>query len=289
MAGPLSVPDQIDGPLLVIGDVHGEDELLERLLAQVLARADCAGRWLVFVGDLIDRGPNPRAVVQRVIDLHAQRGQVAVCMGNHELALLGALGLFTYPPSFNWDYRYAGHYDSRSTCLSYVPEWRDTEPTWPGHLARGRRDIDLHRPRRRALFERLRQSMAEAHRNFLLGLPWCVRHPDYLIVHAGLRPDAPLAAQLHALGERDFTNPHIPWLCERELIDDPLPVDCPLTVISGHVRVPRNCIFHPYLRRKICIDTGSGSPEIGGCLSAVLLPEREVISVDYHTPPQSSA
>jgi diadenosine tetraphosphatase ApaH/serine/threonine PP2A family protein phosphatase len=73
----------------LIGDVHGEIHELTGLLA--LLGYTCrgsnwtgpSGRRLVFVGDLIDRGPGIRETVTFVRSLHEQ-GLAHVCMGNHE-------------------------------------------------------------------------------------------------------------------------------------------------------------------------------------------------------------
>jgi hypothetical protein len=79
-----------DGPLDIIGDVHGESGVLERLLEQLGYNSEGYsknGRRLVFLGDLVDRGPNSPAVVDRVMGL--VRNGVAQCLlGNHELLLL---------------------------------------------------------------------------------------------------------------------------------------------------------------------------------------------------------
>lgn len=78
-----------EGPVDIIGDIHGEidalDRLLEKLGVDVAARR--ATRPLVFVGDLVDRGPDSVAVVQRVADL-VDAGLATVVLGNHELNLL---------------------------------------------------------------------------------------------------------------------------------------------------------------------------------------------------------
>ena len=79
-----------DGPLDIIGDVHGEYEVLLRLLGYLGydRRGETAeGRRLVFLGDLVDRGPDSPAVVERVMDLVA-RGRAHCLLGNHELAIL---------------------------------------------------------------------------------------------------------------------------------------------------------------------------------------------------------
>jgi hypothetical protein len=65
---------------VIIGDVHGCREELDDLLR--LAAVD-ASDSVVFVGDLIARGPDSLGVLDRVYDLHA----VSV-IGNHERRLL---------------------------------------------------------------------------------------------------------------------------------------------------------------------------------------------------------
>jgi hypothetical protein len=59
---------------IVIGDVHGCLEELDELLAAI-----GAGHRLVFLGDLVDRGPDPVGVVRRVRELGAE-----CVMGNHD-------------------------------------------------------------------------------------------------------------------------------------------------------------------------------------------------------------
>lgn len=78
------------GPLDIVGDVHGEIEALESLL-QALGYAPDGShprqRQLVFVGDLVDRGPDSPAVLRRVQGLVAD-GRAQCLLGNHELNLL---------------------------------------------------------------------------------------------------------------------------------------------------------------------------------------------------------
>lgn len=74
----------------IIGDVHGEFEVMESLLAHLGYDAhgnSADGRRLVFLGDLMDRGPDSPAVIEKVIDLVA-RGNAHCLLGNHELNLL---------------------------------------------------------------------------------------------------------------------------------------------------------------------------------------------------------
>jgi hypothetical protein len=82
-----------DGPLDLVGDVHGEVEALQSLLDRLGYAGDgghAEGRRLVFLGDLVDRGPDSPAVVRRVRRL-VEAGRAQCLLGNHELNLL--LGL----------------------------------------------------------------------------------------------------------------------------------------------------------------------------------------------------
>jgi Calcineurin-like phosphoesterase len=73
--------DHRGGEHFVVGDVQGcHQELLDLLAA---ARFDRTRHRLAFVGDLINRGPDSRAV----LDL-ARREDALVVLGNHESALL---------------------------------------------------------------------------------------------------------------------------------------------------------------------------------------------------------
>ena len=89
---PELVQRRPEGPLDIIGDVHGERAALERLLERLgvdVARGR-AERPLVFVGDLVDRGPDSLGVIQIVRAL-VEQGLAQAIAGNHELNIL--LGL----------------------------------------------------------------------------------------------------------------------------------------------------------------------------------------------------
>ena len=87
---PHFVAELAQGPLDIIGDVHGEIEVLERLLSHLGYDVDgqnAEGRRLVFLGDLIDRGPDSPAVLEKVMHLVTQ-DRAQCLMGNHELNIL---------------------------------------------------------------------------------------------------------------------------------------------------------------------------------------------------------
>ena len=79
-----------EGPLDIVGDIHGEFDALCLLLAQLGYDADghhAAGRMLVFVGDFCDRGPDSPAVLALVERL-VRSGRALAVLGNHEINLL---------------------------------------------------------------------------------------------------------------------------------------------------------------------------------------------------------
>lgn len=69
----------------IIGDIHGEIGLLDRLLDNIRRFNPDE---IVFVGDYIDRGTGAREVVDRIMGLEIK----ATClMGNHEMMMLNAM------------------------------------------------------------------------------------------------------------------------------------------------------------------------------------------------------
>jgi len=90
------------GPFDVIGDVHGCRAELEQLLTELgyILQHDAAGRPVgarhpdgrraIFVGDLVDRGPDTPGVLRLVMSMVAA-GTAFCVAGNHEVKLLKAL------------------------------------------------------------------------------------------------------------------------------------------------------------------------------------------------------
>ncbi|MEV7092077.1 polynucleotide kinase-phosphatase [Amycolatopsis sp. NPDC051045] len=83
---------ELTGPFDVIGDVHGCAAELEELLAELgyVDGVHPAGRTAVFVGDLVDRGPDTPGVLRRVMAMASSGNALVVC-GNHEQKLVRAL------------------------------------------------------------------------------------------------------------------------------------------------------------------------------------------------------
>ncbi|MEV6588984.1 polynucleotide kinase-phosphatase [Streptomyces acidicola] len=75
----------LTGPFDIIGDIHGCSSELESLLGK-LGYVDGThpdGRTAVFVGDLVDRGPDTPGVLRRVMSMVAS-GDALCVPGNHE-------------------------------------------------------------------------------------------------------------------------------------------------------------------------------------------------------------
>ncbi|HVG21383.1 MAG TPA: metallophosphoesterase family protein [Blastocatellia bacterium] len=73
----------------VIGDIHGRPNLLDQLINNV--PWDVGRDKIIFLGDLIDRGPDAPGVIERVMGLAARNPNVVVLRGNHEQMMLDCL------------------------------------------------------------------------------------------------------------------------------------------------------------------------------------------------------
>src|SRR5262245_65248174 len=70
--------------LIAIGDIHGNIRALDDLLDKVVPELESTDT-LVFLGDYIDRGPNVRECVDRIVQLkHTAPFSVVTLKGNHE-------------------------------------------------------------------------------------------------------------------------------------------------------------------------------------------------------------
>jgi serine/threonine protein phosphatase 1 len=236
---------RIQGPVAVVGDVHGQTDKLQAVLDKLRRLRDYDERWIVFIGDFVDRGPDPKGSIDLVLDLIKSHPRTTAICGNHEYAMCSSLGWIPTQDAAAWAARWTDHYDADTTLDSY-----------------GFTKDQL---------SELAEKIPAAHRDFLLNLPWCVEHPEYLFVHAGLDPLSPFAMQLRILQKKDFTLNRPQWLFSKSYVESDPPKDCPLTVVSGHVRVP-NVVVKP---KRILLDTTGGDD---GDLSCVLLPEKTIVS-----------
>jgi serine/threonine protein phosphatase 1 len=186
----------------VVGDVHGRLDLLDRLLGEVRRdRAERPGRktLLVFLGDLIDRGPNSAQVIDRLRAYRADQVRTVFLLGNHEEVLLRILkGDTSLIPSW---LRYGG-----ARCLqSYGAD--------PRRIA-AQDDAQA--------LAAIRHAIPKEHQTFLESFVDTCRFGDYLFVHAGIRPGVSIDQQLQT---------DLRWIREPFLFDD---TDHGCVVVHGH-------------------------------------------------------
>ena len=143
-----------DTPLDIIGDIHGEYRALQQLLSHLgytPQGTHPAGRHLILVGDLVDRGNDIPAVLSWYQQAHAA-GNAQMVLGNHEINLL----LDDAKEGSGW------YFDCRAAQddARFAP-WR-------------------HYPAAQKI----------ALRRFLATQPLILEHTDLRIVHAAWLPDA---------------------------------------------------------------------------------------------------
>lgn len=109
--------------LFAVGDVHGCSTALKTLIETIAPESDDT---IVFLGDVIDYGPDTRGAIEQLIEL-SHRCRVILIQGNHEEMLFKALG--------NCDSR--RHWESCGgvTTRRNYPECGDDELILPEHLA----------------------------------------------------------------------------------------------------------------------------------------------------------
>lgn len=204
-----------------IGDIHGRADLLDALLSRIVMDARChpaRRRVLITLGDYVDRGPDSRLVIERLLAPPA--GFELVCLrGNHEDLMLG----FLQDPDLADLWLANG---GTATLTSYgLPEIRP--PMRPAQAA--------------ALRVALRETLPDSHRGFLDGLTLSHVVGDYMFVHAGVDPRRPLDRQ----DPQDLT-----WI--REIfLDHNRPLD--KLIVHGHTIAPQPVVA-PH---RIGIDTGA--------------------------------
>jgi serine/threonine protein phosphatase 1 len=152
----------------IIGDIHGEVSLLDRLLELILGFGP---EQIVFLGDYIDRGPHSREVVERIMGLE---GNITSLMGNHELMMLNAIEDvgYGYSPIELWYYNGGEATLQSFGCSSFFNLQSQMDPA---HLA---------------FFRNLKMS------HTIRVLP----DLNVLVSHAGISPAIPVEDQLRMNG-----------------------------------------------------------------------------------------
>lgn len=85
---------------IAITDIHGEREKLDSVLSKIDTRPDDI---FVFMGDYIDRGPDSKGVIERIISL-GEKYKCVYLIGSHEYAYLHARQGDEYYDYLFWNY-----------------------------------------------------------------------------------------------------------------------------------------------------------------------------------------
>lgn len=158
-----------------IGDIHGRDDLFSQMID--LIRADHAARGaaditLILLGDLVDRGPQSKQVIERALGLRDEFPDTRLLIGNHEECFLAAL------TGDVRRVRYFMRIGGDATVRSY---WPDDA----GFTAASFDDVA----------SRLPALVPAEHVNFLGMGEDVIEIGDYAFVHAGIRPGVALEKQ----------------------------------------------------------------------------------------------
>lgn len=226
-----------------IGDIHGALDKLEAAHALIAADRRTTGDGqapVVHIGDLVDRGPDSRGVIDFLLrGIGAGAPWIAI-KGNHDRMFTGFLD---DPDSHDPGLREGLHWIDPAlgggmTLASY------------GVTGAGERMLfDLH--------EEAVAAVPPAHVAFLRGLPTGHRRGRVFFAHAGIRPGVLLEAQ----SEDDLL-----WI-RRPFLDDGS--DHGVLVVHGHT--PVETVTH--YGNRVNIDTGAG---YGRALAAVVIEGAQV-------------
>ena len=136
-----------------IGDVHGCIKTLKQLVNRLLVNDK--NPELYFVGDLIDRGPDSKAVIDYIIELNFIGIKTISIRGNHEEMLVNA----------------------------YMHKQKITDTDWYANGAEKSMksfnvNADITKP--------VNEIVPEEYFQYCAALPYFIELPNYIIVHAGL-------------------------------------------------------------------------------------------------------
>lgn len=223
-----------------IGDIHGQLDLLRAAHARIAADQRHTGDSsapIVHLGDLVDRGPDSRGVVDY---LRGGPANWIVLRGNHDSMFARFLAdPADHDPALRRDLSWLHpRLGGLATLQSYGIDASEADTVADLHAAAIAVVPSTHRP-------------------YLGTLPLSFRHGEALFVHAGIRPGIPL----------DQQNPtDLMWIRDSFHVDrrDHGPL-----ILHGHTPVDRA----EHHGNRVNLDTGAA---YGGPLTAVVIEGRDV-------------
>ncbi|MEM9426881.1 MAG: metallophosphoesterase [Pseudomonadota bacterium] len=214
--------------IYAVGDIHGHLDKLQS--AHALIAADMAAHGqkaatTIHVGDLCDRGPDTRKVLDYLIKGIDEGRDWLVLKGNHDQMLLD----------------FVGGGDGTNPKLK-------SGTTWQHAVMGGKATLASYGAKKSmlegndAFVRRARAAVPKKHIDFLKSLPVWLRADDMIFVHAGIRPGFPIEAQ----DEEDLL-----WIRDEFLwhLDDHEAL-----IVHGHTPVDEPTHYG----NRVNIDTGAG-------------------------------
>jgi Calcineurin-like phosphoesterase len=203
--------------LYVIGDIHGRLDLLDQLIDAIRRDAKGGKNLIVTLGDYVDRGPNSRGVIDRLLT-NPFPGDFIALKGNHEELLEN----FLDHPETGIQWRQLGGLE---TLYSFGI------PVAP--LLMGQQFAEAAK--------QLTNALSAAQLKFLRSLKTSLSVAHFFLCHAGVRPGVPLDRQR----EEDLL-----WIRDDFLNSN---FDFGKIIVHGHTPTERPDVH----KNRINIDTGA--------------------------------
>jgi serine/threonine protein phosphatase 1 len=213
---PFPEPDRI----YAIGDIHGRSDLLDRMATEIIGDLEArpvGAALTVTLGDYVDRGPDSRGVLERLVRNPFPTSLVTL-KGNHE----SLFATFLDDPSVAGHWRRLGGLE---TLYSYGV------PLESVMMGKNYEDAATA----------LRAALPPTHLEFLKSLPTWISVGNYFMCHAGVRPGIPLERQ----AEQDLL-----WIRDEFLLSR---ADFGKIVVHGHTPAEAPEV----LPNRINVDTGA--------------------------------
>ncbi len=228
-----------------IGDIHGHLDLLveaHRKITDDRVAYGADDAPIVHVGDLVDRGPDSKGVIEYLRAGIESGNNWIVLKGNHDRMFTGFLSNIKH------------HDEGLRSDLSYLHYKIGGGATLASYGIKSAADRRLKPVHAEAV-----AAVPQIHRDFLDSRPAFFNRDQVMFVHAGVRPDVPLDQQ----SETDLT-----WIRGSFLEDRR---DYGPLIVHGHTAIdkPR------HYGNRINIDSGAA---YGGPLSTIVIEGRDV----YH-------
>ena len=223
-----------------IGDIHGHLDLLQDLHGRIAVDQGSDDAPIIHLGDLVDRGPDSKGVIEYLRAGIADGKNWIVLKGNHDRMFAGFLADINH------------HDEGLRSDLSYLHYRLGGAATLASYGVKNAADRRLKQVHDESL-----AAVPQNHRDFVESLPTSYLRGDALFVHAGVRAGVPLDQQ----SETDLL-----WIRGAFLED--LRSYGPL-IVHGHTAIdkPR------HYGNRLNIDSGAA---YGGPLSVVVIEGRDV-------------